>query len=356
MDRFDNYYKLLRSLTPGSRHVNLCKVIMSGLRCDMSDVQILHDIIDHGLYTGNNADLNEIRSAMGWCHEKLNVNASLPWIQTSFRRQPPSVPTMPQAQFFESMLQEGRAWRSAKNFTGLRGGSEALYALSTVRFDKKDKHDQALSFLTSLFPDDDDLVFAGEPFSPRDRAHIFRVGDLQRNLLDPHFQIPRVIMTNSVDGSSSPVRSKHGDHESFATKAQINHPRNALIEFDGFSEYQPDGQTIHHPLLLSDQADFWIGCIIKETLPVRTLTFSGSKSIHGIIALDESKSWDNQWKDIGLLLDSSPNRLFHCDMACKDTTRLTRFAGHLRTDFKAPHHPVYQKLLYAAKQPSQTGA
>ena len=151
-----------------------------------------------------------------------------------------------------------------------------------------------------------------------------------------------------------------------ATKREILHYRNAVIEFDGYKDNNGNQQ----PLPLDIQADFWLGVLTHKDgplLPILSLVYSGAKSIHAVIRLEElqdlddasrrdfakqvnrfglrygkepcnesnitgSEVWAAQWSMIERILCSSANSLYHCDRACKDITRLTRLAGHLRAE------------------------
>lgn len=100
--------------------------------------------------------------------------------------------------------------------------------------------------------------------------------------------------------------------------------RYAVIEFDSRS--------------LCEQSAFFLAVIDKK-LPLAALTFSGNKSIHGLLAVNcpDAVNWEREVED---KLFRSYLEPLGCDGACKNESRMSRLPGMPR------HNGAMQKLLY----------
>lgn len=205
--------------------------------------------------------------------------------------------------------------------SGGEGSSAALRALSVYPVVDDETFD-TYDLLDELLPDNDtDLYFAGTPYTKRTRESLrtkAQLLDLISSANSPTHFIP-----NPFTGESA--LNERGE-ESYCLEKTLAAKRLALIEFD--------------ELPLKAQAAFWIGAIKEKLLPVASLVYSGGKSIHGLLRLKPT-DWEGQWRTIEKLLASDPERKFHCDIACKNPGRMTRFPWT-----KRPDTGRFQKVLY----------
>jgi hypothetical protein len=178
---------------------------------------------------------------------------------------------------------------------------------------------QTACFLDALY-DDTDYLFCGE------QTH---TGVLGKNVLKANIwrqlfihtkrglQSP-LLIANPLTGQ--PALTKEGK-ESLRCAASVRRHRYALVEFDAMP--------------LEEQCAFWAGVIATGTLPLRSLVYSGGKSLHGLVEIGaaDRAQWDEQMK---ILLDAvcNPNapKERQADRACRNPDRMTRLAGSWRQD------------------------
>lgn len=224
---------------------------------------------------------------------------------------------------------------------------------------------QAVSFVRALYDDESGYVFATSNVRfQRTRERIFRASELVDRLqeLSPfqncvsHFSpleffqgcnpeegffvCPTHISTNYYTGDSVKINGK----ESFANKRTLVRRCNTLVEFD--------------LLPIDDQAAFWVGVIESRALDVRTIVYTGNKSLHGVVRVKDEQDgddlfgdtsttakeqqWDRSVAALWRLCCSNDDQRFRCDAACRDATRMTRFPGGLR-DYYNQQLMVYCK-------------
>jgi len=129
---------------------------------------------------------------------------------------------------------------------------------------------------------------------------------------------PELLIANPLTGTEG--AGKDGK-PSYRCGACVAVGRFALVEFDA--------------LPLPEQCAFWAGVIRSGTLPLRALTFSGGKSIHGLVEIGakDATAWE---REIEMLLCAVANpdapAEQQADRACKNPDRLTRLPGALRMD------------------------
>lgn len=377
--RFERFEDFLHNPPYGSRHRNLLKIARLGRLASVESTELSRLIHEHWDGTDPLTE-REVMDAVVKVESEIPLGGDIPEgakLTDEERRQlrsklpppppPPSPATHGEMTFFERMAAAGRAWIENRPIYGGKR-SAALYDLSPVQFPPTDWREQAALMIDLLATDSLGFIFSGEKHSPRDQQHLSKANVLAADIRSGKTRIPPLIIANQLSGSRSWVADKSpaGGHWSMATKREILHCRHAVIEFDGFTD--ADGNQ--HPLPLKTQADFWLGVLTHAggpILPVRSLVYSGSKSIHAIIRLEElqdlddarrcdfaeyvtqlglrhgrepcteanitaAEVWATQWSWIERILCSSQNCLYHCDRACKDITRLTRLAGHLRAE------------------------
>lgn len=117
------------------------------------------------------------------------------------------------------------------------------------------------------------------------------------NPLDAHSDF------NPTEEWHAPNRPRRADHNVIAF-------RNFLIELDEMPIHEQIGY-------------------VKELVPVSAITFSGSKSYHFIISLKDPCASLQEYRNIAHRLLSLVS---HADQACKNPSRLSRLAGHMRSD------------------------
>ncbi|NLF99432.1 MAG: hypothetical protein GX565_04695 [Lentisphaerae bacterium] len=114
--------------------------------------------------------------------------------------------------------------------------------------------------------------------------------------------------------------------------ASVKWHRYALVEFDAMP--------------LNDQCAFWAGVIATGTLPLRSLVYSGGKSLHGLVEIGaaDRAQWDKQVETLLFAThnpDAPENR--RADRACRNPDRMTRLAGTWRADKQK-----WQRLVWLA--------
>jgi len=180
-----------------------------------------------------------------------------------------------------------------------------------------DPHEQAWAFMWTLY-DHDALLFCGS------QTDAGRIGQTIRSAWDwrKAFRAgeppPPLLIANPLTGREG--RTKEGKL-SYRCAACVAARRFALVEFDAMP--------------LEKQARFWAGVIESKTLPLRALTYSGGKSLHGFIEINapDPGAWG---RIVSTLLyavahpEAPPE--YQADRACKTLDRLTRLPGATRPD------------------------
>lgn len=182
---------------------------------------------------------------------------------------------------------------------------------------------------------------AKNPAAVRDAAEwadAFRKGE----------RVPPLACINQVTGEAA-----HGG--TFRNDSTVAAWRHIRIEFDD--------------LPLSLQAAFWLGAWRTQALPIRAVTFSGGKSLHALLRIEECPDrvpgtqpngqpvretsnaadldfYRRQWGTVARALSSDPEAALRCDLNAPNPSSMMRLAGHLRTDYKGGRHaPTWQRLL-----------
>lgn len=129
---------------------------------------------------------------------------------------------------------------------------------------------------------------------------------------------PELLIANPLTGRVG--KTKEGK-PSFRCASCVDAFRFALVEFDAMP--------------IEDQAAFWAGVIDAGTLPLRSLVYSGSKSIHGLVEIGagDQGAWVTSIDKL-LFATCHPDapKEYQADRACKNPDRLTRLAGAYRAD------------------------
>ena len=195
---------------------------------------------------------------------------------------------------------------------------------------------QTACFLGAMY-EETDYLFCGEQYHE---------GKIGKNVLMANHWIQGINIFNSNISYplliANPLTGKNAltkeGKPSPRCAASVKWHRYALVEFDAMP--------------LNDQCAFWAGVIATGTLPLRSLVYSGGKSLHGLIQIDASDraQWDKQM-EILLFATCNPNapKDRQSDHACRDPNRMTRLAGSWRRDTGKRQRLVW---LAAPRQPT----
>jgi hypothetical protein len=195
---------------------------------------------------------------------------------------------------------------------GAGASFEKLAASSPVPI-PPDPRAQTVLFLRSLYSPREHL-FCGERFQTgTPGADIDTCGEWVRLIGGGKLDASPLVCGNPLTGQPGPTKEGKPSYRCAACVAAY---RFALVEFDD--------------LPLAGQCAFWQGVILSGVLPVRSLTFSGSKSIHGLVEVgaENAAAW-------GLALDKllcatanpAAPKEHQADRACRNPDRLTRLPG-----------------------------
>lgn len=234
------------------------------------------------------------------------------------------------ASFVERMIEQGKdAMGKAQIGQGKEEMAKALVAASPVPIPPEPRM-QTACFLGAMY-DDTDYLFIGE------KEHL---GVLGRNVLMANHWISGINIFHSNISHhlliANPLTGQEGQRNdgkpSFRCAESVRRHRYALVEFDAMP--------------LEEQCAFWAGVIATGTLPLRSLVYSGNKSLHGLIEIDapDRAQWDKRM-EILLYATCPPNapKDRQADRACRDPNRMTRLAGSWRSDTNK-----WQRLVWLA--------
>lgn len=194
---------------------------------------------------------------------------------------------------------------------------------------RKDPHAQTAAFLSALYGPDDLL------FVKRTKNENATPGE---NLLPRRDWTPERLLGRDCFGRNpftGRMGKTTGGVDSFSSADCIAVHRFALLEFDF--------------LPLRQQAAFWLGFLVSSPLAPRlvSLTWSGGKSIHGLIRINADQLTAPLWeKHLRERFASNPEERYKADPCGFKPHGGTRLAGARRND-----NGAVQELLYLAAQP-----
>jgi hypothetical protein len=196
---------------------------------------------------------------------------------------------------------------------------ESLAASSPLPIPNDPKRQTCL-FLQNLYRAEEHL-FCGTLYSTgTPGADIDTCAEWARLIGGDKLDAPALICSNPLTGREGKTKD---DKPSYRCGACVAAGRHTLVEFDA--------------LPLSEQLAFWAGVIISGVLPVRSLVFSGGKSIHGLVEIgaENSDAWAAAL-DTLLCACSNPAapKEHQADRACRNPDRLTRLPGASTWDKK----------------------
>lgn len=209
---------------------------------------------------------------------------------------------------------------------GKFSGDADLWEESPIKIKCLPEETPAL-FLSTVFADDD-LIFIGE----RRQAGI--LGKTIRSTAEWIDFLARggrpgpFFIINPLSGKPEPRKSEPG--ATLRGDGCVKFFKHALAEFDQIS--------------VESQIRFWSAA----RLPIKSLTFSGGKSIHAILDVQKiaKVSTQDQWRDeIKQNLYSRILAPLGVDSACSNPARLSRVPGHFRKEKSA-----MQRLLWLSRE------
>lgn len=312
----------------------------------------------------------EVGGIWDWCERRGEIEPlDGETVALAARPQPlspppkPRKPTEDERGFVRRMIEEGR--ELLKGYPGGKA-SELLAKASPVPIpDDVTRH--AAVQLRTLAAGQSGVWFAGEPTEARDAAKVQPSARLIEGW-EGGAPVPSLVSVNPHTGEGIETTDRDGQPcKSYRHGETVAEWRHALVEFDD--------------LPLDEQAAFWLGVLSSGELDLLTLTYTGGKSLHGIVRLDGDGSRDTfrklwgeiekaadgtrdddatTWGPLSRLLASDPQAVQKTDGEGRQKTvypycvdfaarsvLTTRLAGHLRTDYKTPHAPTYARLLWA---------
>ncbi len=287
----------------GQRNGRLLGLVSLGIMAGQGDERILAEVLEEG----GTPPLTEaeIRHAL----------------QTAHRDTRPLSGTRPAARWTPSPKTRPALGSRASDFvarmieTGAGSSSLPFPERSPVPIPNEPSR-QAHAFLSALYGDGD-LLFIGDKYDRGVIGANIRTAAAWRDMLTSG-SLPPLMIANPLSGVEGV--SKEGK-PSFRCGSCVAAFRFALVEFDAMS--------------LSDQVNFWTGVLDTGTLPVRSLTFSGNKSVHALVEIGtaDAAAWQTAL-DTLLCAVCNPAALkeHQADRACRNADRLTRLPGALRPD------------------------
>jgi len=313
----------------GGRNDSLLGLCNCGVRAGRSDGQMEREIID----ASGTPPLTEkeVRRAIAAARYNAYSSAVQPQRAPKPNWGPTPKPAPPRpplgggaASFVDRMIAQGE---------GATG--KTLIQASPVLIPPEPRM-QTACFLGAMY-DDTDYLFCGE------KEH---KGVIGKNVLMANHWIQGINIFNSNISYPLLIANPLTDQPALATDgkpsfrcaASVKRHRYALVEFDAMP--------------LEEQCAFWAGVIATGTLPLRSLVYSGNKSLHGLIEIDapDRAQWDKRM-EILLYATCPPNapKDRQADRACRDPNRMTRLAGSWRRDTGKRQRLVW---LAAPRQPT----
>lgn len=299
----------------GERNRNLLQLARLGLLAGRSAEQV-HDDIMANCGTPRLGEA-EVRRACARATTCVRQDAAPPAASRAFARRTRlrrSGPTEREQSFVRTMITAGGGTATPRDLAAI--SPEPIASLPNA---------QAAQFLRTAMPDFRFRTLAGPCTIPRTFDNLVFPDVLYRRLVDGA-PVPEFVQINQYTGL--PFTRPDGS-TSYAVTETLATRRLMLVEFDA--------------LALGEQAAFWLGVILRRLLPVRTLVYSGGKSIHALVRMREvfspprnttpdPRAWNEQWAKLERLVCSDPDTAYRADPACKSACHFTRMPGHRRSE------------------------
>lgn len=306
-DPKDNFHEALRALpAPGGNgyHSALMGVANRGILAGVTPAELFRLIRQHTPQGRRAVPDGEIQDAV----EK----AARECTRTNWS---PRVPP-PSGNF------DGPAFIAARLRDAEGVGEADIFEASPVRPDADPRSDADV-LLRSLYKADD-LLFIGATKAAGELGDTIRTRDEWLLHLGAGATPGPQIMPNPLSGRIG--RTKTGKPSLRADECVVGF-RYAVVEFDGMPR--------------DDQCRFWY----SVDLPVVALIDSGGKSLHAWVATDGISTADEWTASVENILFASYLNKLGADSTCRNESRLSRMAGHLRSETNR-----WQRILYLAPE------
>ncbi|MEI7947956.1 MAG: hypothetical protein WCJ02_14740 [bacterium] len=302
----DRYRRQLACPPPkGGRNVHLLGVVSNAVRCGFSVEQAVQEIGEAWGYSAG--EYGEIRHA----YQSALKKGAHP-----FETNRPQKPWLPPAKKPPPKIGDGaRGFVERRIMQGKGATSGTLMGCSPIPV-PAGPSDQTRLFLMEMFGSSD-RVYIGQQAEKGALDMNIRTAE-EWHLLTHSRELAPLVMGNPLTGIEG--RTKEGK-PSYRSASCVARFRYALVEFDSMP--------------LAEQCEFWAGVIKSDTLPLRSLTYSGGKSIHGLIELNskDEAEWERHITELLFIVSNPAAKPEHrADAACKDPNRLTRLPGAMRYD------------------------
>ena len=295
-------YLVIQNADPAKEIVAICNL---GILAGLPDGQIEQEIKD----ASGNPPLTaaEIRHALRRARRDVQPLSDRPADCRAWRPPPPKPPPLGPgaASFVRCMIGQGE------------GADFGTLAASSPVPTPTDPNEQTAVFLETLYA-------PGE--------HLFCGDSTDRGKIGVNIRTAGEWIATAREGGTlsafligNPLTGRQGEtldgKPSYRCASCVASFRYALVEVDA--------------LPLPEQCAFWQGVIGAGVLPLRALTYSGGKSIHGLIEIGatDRTAWGGA---IETLLYATANKdapkEHQANRACKNPDRLTRTPGAFRAD------------------------
>ncbi len=306
MSIMDNYRNQLASPPPkGSRNVHLLGIASNAVRCGISAEQAAHEIGEAWGYSAG--EHGEIRHA----YQSALKKGARP-----FEKGYPHKPLLPVVRKQRPRIGDGaRGFVERRIMQGKGATSGELTGCSPIPVPTAPS-DQTRLFLIEIFGSADKVYIGQQAEKGALDINIRTAEDW--HILTQSRELAPLVMANPLTGMQGITKQGNPSYRSASCVARF---RYALVEFD--------------TMPLAEQCEFWMGVIKSDTLPLRSLTYSGGKSIHGLIELNaqDAVAWEHHISELLFMVSHSGAKPEHrSDAACKDPNRLTRLPGAMRHD------------------------
>jgi hypothetical protein len=307
LERFQERLKTFPSQV-GKRNLQLLGLVNYGVRAGMTDDKIEDEIVN-----GSGEPpltLAEIRHALETARKSVGLfkqNA------TKTNLPPPLGPRS--KDYVPDMMA-----------LGVGATEKSLTTVSPVAI-PDDPLAQTKLFLSTLYTDTD-FVFVGDKY---DNGILGTTVQAISNWKQNCPKGPYLII-NPLTGTQGSTKT---GKPSYRCTSCISSLRYILVEADDAT--------------LEAQWAFWAGVISSQTLPLRSLVYSGNDSLHGIveIAANNPEEWRTMQKKVMFAVaHPSAPRSQKADEACNNVDRLTRLAGATHPETKR-----LQRLLWLSHKP-----
>ena len=294
----------------GSRHNRLFGLAKLGLWSGISPDELEETLFAAGNYTER--ERGEIRATIAKAGtDCAQSGGSFVPYRPQTRTKQTRTPCVAEQTLFRELIQAGG---ERATFADLRALSPSVVPVAPYA--------QAKAQLNALFGDCPHQIWCGNLTDAKKADSVDSLPNWALRIQIGQ-TIPPFLAANPVTGECA-----NGSYRNSGTIAAYRH---AVIEID--------------TLPLATQCAFWAGIIKRQLLPLRTLVYSGGKSIHGIIRLTDGKEgWRPQWDTLARCLASDPDPNYRIDLQCRDSTRMSRLAGCRR-----PDTGTIQELLWLAE-------